>query len=79
MLRTLRPANFHTFTYKRIQSIIGRIAKVQSHGITPETLLKRIAALAILAALLGTALGGCIVVPDDGGGYHHHHHDEDYR
>lgn len=39
--------------------------------------MKRIAALAALAALLGCGLGGCIVVPD--GGYHHHHRDYDYR
>jgi hypothetical protein len=39
--------------------------------------MKRIIALAILAATLGTALSGCIVVPD-GGDYHdhgHYHHD----
>ncbi|SAL11854.1 hypothetical protein AWB67_00134 [Caballeronia terrestris] len=33
--------------------------------------MKKIAILAALAALLGTALGGCIIVPGDGG-YHHH-------
>jgi hypothetical protein len=33
--------------------------------------LKRIALLAILALVLGSTLGGCIIVPD-GGGYHHH-------
>ncbi|HEX7935365.1 MAG TPA: hypothetical protein VF573_20150 [Paraburkholderia sp.] len=38
--------------------------------------MKRILALALLAATLGAALSGCIVVPD-GGGYHDHyyHHD----
>ncbi|WP_027802678.1 hypothetical protein [Paraburkholderia dilworthii] len=34
--------------------------------------MKRILALAILAATLGTALSGCIVVPD-GGGHHDHY------
>ena len=33
--------------------------------------MKRILALVILAATLGTALSGCIVVPD--GGYHNHY------
>ncbi|KLU27047.1 lipoprotein [Caballeronia mineralivorans PML1(12)] len=33
--------------------------------------MKRLAILATLALLLGSALGGCIIVPD-GGGYHHH-------
>lgn len=32
--------------------------------------MKRIALLAALAVVLGSALGGCIVVPD--GGYYHH-------
>ncbi|AHI66092.1 putative membrane protein [Burkholderia thailandensis USAMRU Malaysia  len=32
--------------------------------------MKRIAALAALAVVLGSVLAGCIVVPD--GGYHHH-------
>ncbi|SEB59879.1 hypothetical protein SAMN05445871_0678 [Paraburkholderia caballeronis] len=39
--------------------------------------MKRLAAFAILAALVGTSLGGCIVVPD--GGYHHHHDGYYYR
>ncbi|SAK93610.1 hypothetical protein AWB77_05330 [Caballeronia fortuita] len=34
--------------------------------------MKRLAILAALSVLLGSALSGCIVVPD-GGGYHHHH------
>ena len=33
--------------------------------------MKRIFALVILAATLGTALSGCIVVPE--GGYHDHY------
>lgn len=41
--------------------------------------MKKIFALAILAATLGGTLSGCIVVPD-GGGYghdHHYYHDHD--
>ncbi len=34
--------------------------------------MKKLAILAALGVLLGSALSGCIVVPDDGG-YHHHH------
>ncbi|MGH8779797.1 hypothetical protein [Paraburkholderia sp.] len=39
--------------------------------------MKRIFALVVLAAMLGSALGGCIVVPD-GGGYHDHHDHDHY-
>ncbi|CAB3780337.1 hypothetical protein LMG28614_01041 [Paraburkholderia ultramafica] len=38
--------------------------------------MKRIFALAILAATLDGALSGCIVVPD--GGYHDHDHHYDH-
>jgi hypothetical protein len=37
--------------------------------------MKKIFALVILAATLGSMLSGCIVVPD--GGYHDHHYDHD--
>ncbi|CAB3724878.1 hypothetical protein LMG27174_05273 [Paraburkholderia rhynchosiae] len=37
--------------------------------------MKRIFALAILAATLGTALSGCIVVPGDGYHDHYRYHD----
>ncbi|WP_010106673.1 hypothetical protein [Burkholderia oklahomensis] len=33
--------------------------------------MKRIAALAALAVVLGSVLAGCIVVPEGGGYYHH--------
>ncbi len=35
--------------------------------------MKKLAILAALSVLLGSALSGCIILPDDGGGYHHHH------
>jgi hypothetical protein len=40
--------------------------------------MKKILALVILAAALGSTLSGCIVVPD--GGYHAHgyYHDHDH-
>jgi hypothetical protein len=38
--------------------------------------MKRILALAVLAAALGATLSGCIVVPD--GGYHDHPHYHDH-
>jgi hypothetical protein len=38
--------------------------------------MKKIIALAILAATLGSTLSGCIVVPD--GGYHGHGYYHDY-
>jgi hypothetical protein len=41
-----------------------------------SNVMRRIFALAILAATLGTALSGCIVVPD--GGYHDHPHYHDH-
>ncbi|SIN99282.1 hypothetical protein SAMN05444165_0418 [Paraburkholderia phenazinium] len=34
--------------------------------------MKRIFALMLMAACLGTALSGCIVVPGGGGYYHHY-------
>jgi hypothetical protein len=36
--------------------------------------MKKLAIVAVLAALLGSTLSGCIIVPD-GGGWHHHHDD----
>ena len=36
--------------------------------------MKRILALILMAATLGSALGGCIVVPEGGGYYHDHDH-----
>ncbi|WP_268966589.1 hypothetical protein [Paraburkholderia antibiotica] len=40
--------------------------------------MKKIFALAILAATLGGALSGCIVVPDGPHGHdHHYEHDHD--
>jgi len=41
---------------------------------TPEVHLKRFAAIALLATLVGSALGGCIFVPDHG--HPHDHHDD---
>jgi hypothetical protein len=40
--------------------------------------VKRLTALALLAALVGSSLAGCIFVPDDGGYHHHHDHDRGY-
>jgi predicted small lipoprotein YifL len=40
--------------------------------------MKKIFALVILAATLGSALSGCIVVPDDGYHAHEHYHDHDH-
>jgi len=35
--------------------------------------MKRTLAMLLLAVMLGSTLGGCIIVPD-GGGYHDHYH-----
>jgi hypothetical protein len=60
----------NTFSYKRTRLVIFQIATLNSRIHTEKT-MKRLAILAALSVLLGSALGGCIVVPD-GGGYHHH-------
>jgi hypothetical protein len=39
--------------------------------------MKRILALVILTATLGSTLSGCIVVPEGGYHDHDHHHDHD--
>lgn len=39
--------------------------------------MKKLAILAALGVLLGSALSGCIVVPDDGGWHHHHEYYRD--
>ncbi|WP_129572343.1 hypothetical protein [Caballeronia glathei] len=60
----------HTITYKRTRLVILRIAKLASR-IHTEKPMKKLAILAALSVLLGSALSGCIVVPA-GDGYHHH-------
>jgi hypothetical protein len=40
--------------------------------------MKKIFALVILAATLGSTLSGCIVVPDGGYHAHEHYHDHDH-
>jgi predicted small lipoprotein YifL len=41
--------------------------------------LKRFAALALLAALVGSSLAGCIFVPPHDHDHSHHDHDHDGR
>jgi len=41
-----------------------------------EAHLKRFAAIALLATLVGLALGGCIFVPDHGHDHEHEHHED---
>jgi len=47
---------------------------VLSTEIDRRSRLKRLAAYALLAALVGTSLAGCIFLPP--GDHGHHHHDD---
>jgi hypothetical protein len=72
--RVCRFISNHTIAYKHKRLVIFPAATLASpdRNVLTEKPMKKLAILAALGVLLGSALSGCIVVPDGGWGYHHH-------